>query len=76
MGATGYQVLRYMAILKAAQAFGLGRREIETVAGRFDPRDPRCDELADAFADLILDRWQTGECSGLAGTGSRGRSDP
>ena len=76
MEATGYQVLRYMAILKAAQAFGLDQREIEAVAGRFDPRDPRCDALADAFADLILVRWQTGECSGLAGTGSPGRSGP
>jgi hypothetical protein len=55
--ATSYQVLRYMAILKAAQAFGLDRREIEAVAGRFDPREPRCEELADAFADLIVARW-------------------
>lgn len=57
MEATSYQVLRYMAILKAAQAFGVTPREVEAVAGRFDPREPRCDELADAFADLILARW-------------------
>jgi hypothetical protein len=62
--ATGNQVLRYMAILKAATAFGLDRREVEAVAGRFDPRRTRCDQLADALADLILARSTTGECSG------------
>jgi hypothetical protein len=61
--ATGYQVLRYMAILKAAAAFGLPQREIQAVAGPFDPRCARCDELADALADLILAR-STGGCSG------------
>ncbi len=60
----GNQVLRYMAILNAATAFGLDRREVEAVAGRFDPRRTRCDELADALADLILARSATGECSG------------
>ena len=64
MGATGNQVLRYMAILNAATAFGLDRREVEAVAGRFDPRRSRCDQLADALADLILSRSRTGECSG------------
>ena len=64
MGVTGNQVLRYMAILNAATAFGLDRREVEAVAGRFDPRRTRCDQLADALADLILARSQTGECSG------------
>ena len=64
MGATGNQVLRYMAILNAATAFGLDRREVEAVAGRFDSRRTRCDQLADALADLILSRSQTGECSG------------
>jgi len=62
--ATGNQVLRYMAILKAASAFGVDAREVTAVAGSFDPRRPRCDELADALADLILARWRTGECSG------------
>ena len=61
--ATGNQVLRYMAILDAAAAFGLNRDEVQAVAGPFDPRRTRCDELADALADLILARW-TGECSG------------
>lgn len=64
MGVTGNQVLRYMAILNAAEAFGLDRREIEAVAGSFDPRRTRCAELADALADLILARSRTGECSG------------
>ena len=63
MEATGNQVLRYMAILKAARAFGLSRREIEAVAGPFNPHRARCEELADALADLILAR-STGECSG------------
>jgi hypothetical protein len=53
-----------MAILNAATAFGLDRREVEAVAGRFDPRRSRCDQLADALADLILSRSRTGECSG------------
>jgi hypothetical protein len=61
---TGNQVLRYMAILNAATAFGLDRREVQAVAGPFDPRRTRCDELADALADLILARSRTGECSG------------
>jgi len=64
MEATGSQVLRYMAILNAASAFGLDRREIAAVAGPFDPRRARCDQLADALADLILARSATGECSG------------
>jgi hypothetical protein len=64
VGAIGNSVLRYMAICKAAADFGLDRREVEAVAGSFDPRRPRCDELADALADLILARSQTGECSG------------
>ena len=57
-------VLRYMAILKAATAFGLSRDEVEAIAGRFDPRRARCDEVADALADLILARSRTGGCSG------------
>lgn len=50
----GNPVLRYMAILKAARDFGLSEHEIEIIAGGFDRRRTRCDELADAFADLIL----------------------
>ena len=64
MEATGNQVLRYMAILKAARAFGVDAREAAAVAGPFDPGRPRCDELADALADLILARSRTGGCSG------------
>ena len=53
---TGNEVLRYLAILKAARDFGLPNDEVAAVAGRFDARAVRCDELADAFADLILAR--------------------
>lgn len=49
-------ILHYLAIMKAAREFGLGDADIEAVAGRFDARQPRCAELADAFADLILAR--------------------
>jgi hypothetical protein len=49
-------VLHYLAILKAARDFGLGDAEIAAVAGAFDPLRPRCGELADALADLILAR--------------------
>jgi hypothetical protein len=52
----GNQVMRYLAILKAARDFGLRQDEITAVAGRFDPRDTRCAELADALADLVLAR--------------------
>jgi hypothetical protein len=54
--ASANPVLRYLAITKAARDFGLTQREIESVAGPFDPRRARCDELADALADLILIR--------------------
>jgi len=49
-------VLHYLAILRAARDFGLNDGEISAVAGRFDPQRPRCIELADALADLILAR--------------------
>ncbi len=49
-------VLRYLAIVKAARDFGLSQREIEIVAGGFDPHRVRCEQLADALADLILAR--------------------
>ena len=52
-------VLHYLAILKAARDFGLSQAEIQAVAGRFDPRDARCRQLADALADLILARTPT-----------------
>jgi hypothetical protein len=54
--ASGNQVLRYLAIIKAARDFGLSQRDIEVVAGRFDPGSARCGELADALADLIVAR--------------------
>lgn len=52
----GNPVLRYLAITKAARDFGLGQHEIEAVAGRFDPRRTRCEQLADALADLVVAR--------------------
>ena len=52
----GNPVMRYLAIVKAARDFGVSQDEIEAIAGRFDPGEPRCEELADAFADLILAR--------------------
>ena len=56
--AGGNRVLRYLAILKAARDFGVSEQEIEAVSGSFDPGEPRCAELADAFADLILARTE------------------
>jgi len=52
----GNEVLRYMAILRAARAFGLSQREIESATAGFDPRRDDCEELADALADLVLIR--------------------
>ena len=49
-------VMHYMAVLKAARDFGLEQREIESVAGHFDARSPRAEQLADALADLLLSR--------------------
>jgi hypothetical protein len=48
-----------MAIIRAARDFGLSQEDIEAVAGTFDATRVRCPELADALADLILDRAQT-----------------
>jgi hypothetical protein len=48
-----------LAILRAARDFGLSGEEIEAIAGTFDATRVRCPELADALADLILDRAQT-----------------
>jgi len=56
MDPSGNSVLRYLAILKAARDFGVPQHEIEAVAGRFDPRSPRCEQLADGLADLVLAR--------------------
>ena len=56
MDAIGNPVMRYLAILKAARDFGLQQDEIQAVAGSFDPSRPRCRELADALADLIVAR--------------------
>jgi hypothetical protein len=53
---SGNEVLRYLAILKAGRDFGLSHDEVAAIAGSFDPRETRCDELADALADLILAR--------------------
>ena len=52
----GNDVLRYVAILKAGRDFGLRHEEVVAVAGPFRAARPRCDELADALADLILAR--------------------
>jgi hypothetical protein len=49
-------VLRYLAVLKAARDFGLSDDEVTATAGKFDARDTRHTELADALADLILAR--------------------
>ena len=43
-------------ILRAATDFGLTSAEITAVAGTFDRRRPRCAQLAEALADLILGR--------------------
>jgi hypothetical protein len=51
--------LRYVAILRAGRDFGLTHEEIFAVAGPFRAARPRCEELADALADLILARTAT-----------------
>ena len=49
-------VMRYLAVLKAARDFGLPDDVVAATAGRFDAGRPRYAELADALADLILAR--------------------
>lgn len=51
--------LRYMAILRAGHDFGLTHEEMLAVAGTFRVARPRCEQLADALADLILARTAT-----------------
>jgi hypothetical protein len=48
--------MHYLMILKAARDFGLTDADVAAVAGPFNPQRPRCAELADALADLILAR--------------------
>jgi hypothetical protein len=57
-------LLRYLAILRAARDLGLLPEQTAAVAGPFCAARPRCDELADALADLILARARWGGCSG------------
>jgi hypothetical protein len=47
-------VLRFLAILNAARAFGVTERDIERIARRFDPRELRPRELADALAETLV----------------------
>lgn len=58
-------VLRYLAVMKAARDFGLSDAEIMAVAGPFDTRKDRSTQLADALADLILDRARAQPAEGL-----------
>lgn len=51
-------VLRYLAILSAARDFGVARHDIERIAGQFDPLDSRHEELADALADTLVERFR------------------
>lgn len=51
---THNEVLHYLMIMQAGRDFGLSDDDVIAVAGPFDPRRPRCAELADALADLIL----------------------
>ncbi len=51
--------LRYMAILRAGHDFGLTHEEMLAIAGPFRAARPRCEELADALADIILARATT-----------------
>lgn len=52
----GLEVLRFMAMLKAARDFGLDQRSIDAVAVRFDPRRPDLDGLAGALAAALMRR--------------------
>jgi hypothetical protein len=47
-------VLRYLAIVRAARDFGVDGRELDRLIRRFDARDARPQELADALAGMLL----------------------
>jgi hypothetical protein len=55
----GNPVLRYMAVLRAAQEFGVAQGDIASIAARWPAHsaDPR--ELADALADTLTQRRAT-----------------
>jgi hypothetical protein len=50
----GGDVLRFMAMLRAARDFGLDQRTVNAVALHFDPRRPNIDPLAAALAAALL----------------------
>ncbi len=51
---TQYPILRYLAILRAARDFGLGRIDLERIVRRFDPLSVEPDELAGALTEALL----------------------
>ena len=53
-GRSGFQAVRFVAMLKAARDFGLDRTVVTTVALRFDPREPDVDGVADTLAAALL----------------------
>lgn len=53
-GSRSFDVLRFMAALKAARDFGLDRETADAAALRFDPRRGDPDRLVDHLADALL----------------------
>jgi hypothetical protein len=45
-----------MAVLKAAQDFGLEAESIAAIGLAYDPASPRIDHIVEALADELIDR--------------------
>jgi len=53
---TRLPVLHLMAVLKAAQDFGLEAESIAAIGLAYDPASPRIDHIVEALADELIDR--------------------
>jgi hypothetical protein len=53
---TGLPALRLMAVLKAAQDFGLAPSSAAAIGLAYDPARPRIDHIVDALAAALIDR--------------------
>lgn len=53
---SGFPVLRFLAMLKAARDLGLDPEAVNAAALRFDPREPDLDGVADELAAALLRR--------------------
>ena len=51
-----HPVLHYLAVVRAARDFGLGRRDLDTLTARFPPGQGSIDKLVAALTAALLER--------------------